>query len=222
MSFIYIVQMVDSSYYKIGRTGDFKKRLANMNTSCPKQIIEIKLFETDSKCVATIELTVHKILSKFNKKGEWFELTDKQLDQITIIIDEIILLYKPENTNIPKENPIITNTAGIINAYDPKVKHDIEYIIETDIIDDIDKENNIIDSDDKPFSEYKKQLIYRIVKKGNDFLIRENGIRPKYISSDHPDYYSVVSKFFYLQKKRKINGQHIVVKPNMISIYANK
>lgn len=73
MKYIYLIQSLENSYYKIGVSKHPKQRLNELQTGNSS---ELKLIESyPSEFAHQIEKTLHRRYSHLKKEGEWFELT---------------------------------------------------------------------------------------------------------------------------------------------------
>ena len=98
MNKIYILNEEGTSNYKIGHTkNSIKSRIKGLQTGNSNKIIEIYSFE--SPFATKIEHSLHFQYSIYNKNGEWFELTENQLDTIKNLIEKMNsnLLFIEEN-----------------------------------------------------------------------------------------------------------------------------
>ena len=95
MAFVYLIKARDLEEYKIGFTkGDIKKRLKNLQTGCPSELVLVDCYE--SEYATKIESTLHFMLGNKRISGEWFLLDSsfdfrnrcKQLEENFKIIDE--------------------------------------------------------------------------------------------------------------------------------------
>lgn len=81
VGYVYIAKVVSSNHYKIGFTAnsDIDKRISAHQTSSHERLEKIGAFPVSSK---KTEKTIHKILSLAKVRGEWFELSDKQVNDL--------------------------------------------------------------------------------------------------------------------------------------------
>ena len=64
----YILVDVDSEFVKIGKTGDIKRRSAELKNNSGRELILLYLFDFD------IESRLHLVFGEFRKTGEWFSI----------------------------------------------------------------------------------------------------------------------------------------------------
>jgi Meiotically Up-regulated Gene 113 (MUG113) protein len=72
---VYLVKIVndDKSLYKIGFTrGSIHKRIRELQTGCPYEILPVDTYLTDKGLI--IEKSLHNFFSSKKTYGEWFEL----------------------------------------------------------------------------------------------------------------------------------------------------
>lgn len=82
---LYIMQNGKNKEYKIGITGDLTQRRAELQTGCPYELRIIKVWtHYDRKKIQHYETTIHRFYrhQKLRKDGEWFKLTDIQLEEL--------------------------------------------------------------------------------------------------------------------------------------------
>jgi len=89
--YIYVVNCKNTNLYKIG-VSKIKPNycLAQLQTGCPYKLDLLYIFECSKP--ELIKPEIHRFLSRFNLRSEWFELND--LDEVLKIIKE-----KIENQN---------------------------------------------------------------------------------------------------------------------------
>ena len=79
--YVYLIKEVDfSGQYKIGRTIDPKSRLKQVDLKTPGETMVIALLKTEDAKV--LERRLHQKYASKRKRGEWFDLTDKQVQEI--------------------------------------------------------------------------------------------------------------------------------------------
>ena len=72
MKYIYLIQSLENSYYKIGISNNPKRRIKELSTGNPSQL---KLVETyQSEHAEKIERTLQRRYSYLRKEGEWFDM----------------------------------------------------------------------------------------------------------------------------------------------------
>jgi len=70
---VYLVQMGDTQYYKIGYTSNIVKRLRTIQSGNPMKLSCINSIECDSILEARqLEKKIHNELYPFKEVGEWF------------------------------------------------------------------------------------------------------------------------------------------------------
>lgn len=79
-AYIYIVNC--HAYYKIGIATRVKTRLSELQVGNPYKIELIEQFEIDQTYIISFERRLHTILDGWKIRGEWFELSDAELDAI--------------------------------------------------------------------------------------------------------------------------------------------
>ena len=72
MNYIYLIQSLENSYYKIGVSKHPQKRLLEHQTGNPSELRLIDSYQTD--LAYQIEKVLHRRYSHFKKEGEWFNL----------------------------------------------------------------------------------------------------------------------------------------------------
>lgn len=81
---LYILQMKNSKYFKIGITDNLNRRLAQLQTGCPEELIVIKLYtHYQRKIIEKYERVLHNYYKKCGCKvrsnGEWFYLSQADI-----------------------------------------------------------------------------------------------------------------------------------------------
>lgn len=99
MGKVYLLNAWGTDRYKIGITkGDIDKRIKQLQTGCPDEIILTNSYETEN--YRKLEGWMHRKLNSKRVEGEWFELEDS--DVFSFIEeckkgDEIITLLLNDN-----------------------------------------------------------------------------------------------------------------------------
>jgi predicted GIY-YIG superfamily endonuclease len=102
MKYVYLIQSLENSYYKIGVSIHPKKRVAELQTgnSSPLRLIETYQSEFANK----IEKTLQRRYSHLKKEGEWFEMSISNevsfLQECRLIDDSLKMLKKNNNVFI--------------------------------------------------------------------------------------------------------------------------
>jgi hypothetical protein len=78
--YVYIIGGVGSSLVKIGITKQLSQRLFSLNTSSPIELFFVFHFLSENAMKTEKEL--HKKFSTKRVKGEWFALTEQDIEQI--------------------------------------------------------------------------------------------------------------------------------------------
>lgn len=133
---IYIIQMEQSNYFKIGYTGndDVYSRLASLQTACPGKLAVRKVIEDGD---TEIERLLHRVFSDYQAGGgtEWFCLTMENLDWLLDgddkeIIEKIKAKFSERNrTHLSEWKPI----AGLATAEQFSRWMEIERIGDSDL-----------------------------------------------------------------------------------------
>jgi hypothetical protein len=79
--FLYFIRDGFDGYVKIGKTVDLMKRLSSIQTSLPKDIYVDGFIMYNSNMI-NLESKIHRELSQYNKRGEWFNLTKVQTEGV--------------------------------------------------------------------------------------------------------------------------------------------
>ncbi len=81
VGYVYIAKVGISNHYKIGFTAnsDIDKRISAHQTSSHERLEKIGAFPVSSK---RTEKTIHKIFSHRKVRGEWFELSDEEVENL--------------------------------------------------------------------------------------------------------------------------------------------
>lgn len=98
MGHVYLINMVDTNFYKIGHTTrDVEVRLNELRTGNPQPLELVKFYETDN--YQKLETWLHRRYRPNKKEGEWFEFDEnviydfinecKTLDKtITLLLEQ--------------------------------------------------------------------------------------------------------------------------------------
>jgi hypothetical protein len=83
---VYVIR--DKNFYKIGSTKNLVDRMKNYNTHNPNEIV-LELYRLVNN-YQTLEKLLHETFSAKRVRGEWFELTSSDLDEIQKIMEKAI------------------------------------------------------------------------------------------------------------------------------------
>ena len=93
MSLVYVVRA--GSFYKIGKTDKIKKRISALQTANAAEIVLIAQFKCgDAKNAFSTESKLHKTFRKCKVSGEWFSLTDDELNAVLRLADQYSRLIR--------------------------------------------------------------------------------------------------------------------------------
>lgn len=73
MKYIYLIQSLENSYYKIGISKNPHKRIAELQTGNPSSLKLVEIYQ--SEFASQIEVVLHRRYSHLQKEGEWFEMS---------------------------------------------------------------------------------------------------------------------------------------------------
>lgn len=90
--YLYVIRCLPYNYYKIGITNDIKKRLVDHQTGCPFELKFIFAFEADmsdflGKEIEYLEDFFHRNYANRSIRGEWFELTEKEITDMCLFLE---------------------------------------------------------------------------------------------------------------------------------------
>ena len=86
---LYFIRMLDTDYYKVGYTSkaDAEKRLAALQTGCPRKLSVIAIGDGNENDESVIHLSIWKY--KTDGGDEWFELPEDEANIIITRLGEI-------------------------------------------------------------------------------------------------------------------------------------
>src|ERR1035437_7980310 len=76
MKYIYLIQSLENSYYKIGVSKSPNLRIKQLNTGNPELIKLIEVYQSD--IAYKVEKVLHRRYAYARKKNEWFNLSLKE------------------------------------------------------------------------------------------------------------------------------------------------
>ena len=87
---MYLIQMGDTNYYKIGITDNINRRWYQLQCGNPLPLKVLAMWgHTQRKIIQKYELNLHRILTKQGQRvranGEWFNLTQEQVNIISSV-----------------------------------------------------------------------------------------------------------------------------------------
>lgn len=96
-SYIYIIKNEVTGLTKIGMTGNPKRRLKDLDTGNGVRLSYV-LCEFVQNC-STLENKLHNMYKDKREAGEWFHLSDSDIDDIAKEVDSWFLQYNQENSS---------------------------------------------------------------------------------------------------------------------------
>jgi len=72
MKYIYLIQSLENSFYKIGVSKHPKQRILELQTGNSSKLKLVEIYQ--SKFAHTIERTLQRRYSYLRKEGEWFDM----------------------------------------------------------------------------------------------------------------------------------------------------
>ncbi len=118
VGYIYVIKDIDiTGYYKIGKTIHPAARLSNFGVKLPirTEVVLVKKSNNAHKA----EMNLHRRFKQVRQRGEWFKLSDSQLDSIFSWNANVNAPSTPEKRNrksIRRHNTVIRDT-GWTNEY---------------------------------------------------------------------------------------------------------
>jgi len=82
--YVYLIR-ADNGLFKIGKTGNPKNRLKSLNTGSPCELRYVSIIKTDN--MDDLEERLHYHFSNKRIRGEWFALTDEDVDRISQLVE---------------------------------------------------------------------------------------------------------------------------------------
>ena len=78
-NFIYFFQVKGRPIFKIGLTTNIDRRRESMQTNCPDLILYRGTISVKcQKMACSLEKFYHSLLRRYHRRGEWFDLSEKQ------------------------------------------------------------------------------------------------------------------------------------------------
>ncbi|MEG4109893.1 GIY-YIG nuclease family protein [Microcoleus sp. S13_C5] len=163
--FIYLVQAVGTDKFKIGRAGDVARRIKELQTGSPLKIRYVYHAYVHNANLCEMEL--HNKFSKQREIGEWFALTQEDIE-FCILLMRLVQEGEPLESEEELKNPLFTDPI-VISSSDLELWWKVEaaqvegktttWIVE-----------NILGKKGRKFSEGKKQLEELVKKFGGQEL----------------------------------------------------
>lgn len=104
--FVYVIASLDLLYMKIGRATSFKTRFSAIQCGCPHKLFLWRGIRTPNHI--QVESYIHERLSHARLRGEWFSLSDEDLDWL----DQFIALT---NKEIVEKSRIAKGQFGLLS-----------------------------------------------------------------------------------------------------------
>lgn len=76
MKYIYLIQSLEDSYYKIGVSKHPKKRVKQLQTGNSSELKLVEIYESEH--AHKVERALQRRYSYLKKEGEWFDLSIKE------------------------------------------------------------------------------------------------------------------------------------------------
>lgn len=85
----------DSTFAKVGLSGDPDKRLSSLQTGCPLRIHSMYVSRLPTRYHAmAAEAAIHSKMSRFRTRGEWFILRNEALDTMFSVCEQVVAEHK--------------------------------------------------------------------------------------------------------------------------------
>lgn len=78
---LYVIQFGTEDIFKIGITTHITRRIASLQTSCPRRLTLVEQHELPSHHAIGLERALHRRLRPYQTYGEWFALSHEQIKQ---------------------------------------------------------------------------------------------------------------------------------------------
>ena len=79
----YVYLLKAGEFYKIGKSKQYEKRIAEIKLQLPFEVTEVHKIKTNN--IDALELHWHRYFRKMRRNGEWFELSTKDIEEFTSI-----------------------------------------------------------------------------------------------------------------------------------------
>jgi hypothetical protein len=80
---VYLLRESDTDFYKIGKGNDAKARRADLQTGNRQELLIVQIATLDNENMAyALERTLHRSLDDYRVRGEWFELSQDQVEKV--------------------------------------------------------------------------------------------------------------------------------------------
>ncbi len=80
---IYFIKAEETPYIKIGYTQDIYRRMIKMQADCPVKLTVLKTVEGDK----AYEKKLHRKFAAFHYRGEWFKMSEDQIENLSVAKD---------------------------------------------------------------------------------------------------------------------------------------
>lgn len=98
--YVYLIANEDTGYHKIGFTNNLNERLLKLQTGSASKLKYVHTIKTVN--FKALETALHKRFETCRLLGEWFDLSDEDVDYIKSISDKNAPFISPVSHSIPK------------------------------------------------------------------------------------------------------------------------
>lgn len=110
-TFVYVLEA--GEYCKVGLTQNFQRRLMEYSTHCPLPVRCAILLEVRTEYGLWLERAIHRQLSEYRVRGEWFRVTvDRAREALEAVQREGFTLGRPHQRVWPDIKEIILGPAA--------------------------------------------------------------------------------------------------------------
>lgn len=82
---MYLYIITDGEFQKIGIAANPHARVKELQTGNPRKLHVLKTFEHDD--AQKLEIAFHYLMDSGRQQGEWFKMTDREMQGITMVLD---------------------------------------------------------------------------------------------------------------------------------------
>jgi hypothetical protein len=95
--YLYLIQQKGSNYFKVGISGNVKRRLENLQSGNPHKLYIVRYWKISNRIIETL---VHNVLAEYHVHLEWFDIDD--IVKVLALIEEVIKRYDHRDRCITK------------------------------------------------------------------------------------------------------------------------